>query len=440
MTVCYSRNQVLALAQEVVGEAIQAQRNRTLAAWSGEIRATDQTAQTVFWMRRGGGPGDAVLHLLRSHVLACEALHPGSGEICALVASQATSEWIRRERAGASTSTLREEFSDLCDRVSAHRQSVRRVREEDLSHMLARVPVGVRKELISTILSLPMGCTVAVRKGLLPATSVSRSSGCAIRLGSAPGCATRARLVDPKIVLLDGTIDSVGQVHRILEDSASQGTSYLVVCRGAAEDVLRTVSVNCARGTIKVSLLLSRLDDLTIGALEDTAAYTGSWVINAQCGESISTAFDRLTSVKGRAWYEDGQLRIEGDPDPGLERHLTRLRDEALSGDQSVSDFLNPRILGMSSARVELVLGTSDTRSSPTIVESLDSDMRSLAAALIRGVSDEWCAPDNSPGWVVDCAEEVGTSRVMCAGSASSGIASGIRFARDLCTIGHAVF
>jgi len=438
MAVCYSREEILRQAQAVVSEISSARGERALARTGGEARSTDQTGQVAFWLRLGGGVESVVLHMLKSHIIATESRHPGSGEICSSVAPLAVNEWLRRERSGESPASILAEYQHACEQLSSLRPSRRRLASEDLPVLLDRVPGKIRQSLIDRVLSMPLGCSVSVRKGKSAETEIRETEGCSIRCGTLPGVPSPL-LHHPKVVLVDGVIDTVGQIHRILEDSASSGTAYLVVCRSASQEVVQTIAVNSARGTVRVILALSRLDDLTIGAIEDLAAYTGSITIDAQTGESVTTAFDRLTRAAGRVWVEDGHIRIDAPASDCLVGHVERLRGDAQSGDQSVVDFLEPRILGLSSRRLEVILGVSDVRSFPTMVETIDSDMRSLVASFDRGVNDRLRLPSSFPLWILRAAELSCERSVTCAGSALSGIVSGIKFARDLCTIGHAV-
>jgi hypothetical protein len=130
---------------------------------------------------------------------------------------------------------------------------------------------------------------------------------------------------------------------------------------------------------------------------------------------------------------------MKGDPSPDLDAHIERLRADASSGDQSVRDFLTSRIIGLSSSRIEVFLGETDARSHPAAMESVDSDVRSLASSLVKGLSVEEDPPSRISSRIRSILTKTAAARPMCAGSLEAGWASGLRAAVELCTVGCAV-
>ena len=413
--------------------------SRTALLVGDKVVSTDQSGQAAFWLRANSLLDRGILHLLRSHVSACESIYPGSGETCISVAAGCLSLWKRRERAGERPEDISQRFLSSIDALSSTSSRKRRLRVDDLDEMLDRVPLEIRGKLRAFLESAPLGTTVSVKKGNGYVSSVDRKNGASIRVGPDSRHMGVESVVDPTIVLFDGVIDSVAQIHRLLSDSSETGRSYVLGGRGFAPEVVNTLRVNVQRGTISVLAFSSRIDDLTVGSLDDFAAYTGSWVINSQSGESISSAFDRLTSAKGKFWIESDHLRTASIPCESVQKHLATLRRDASTGDQSISDFLVPRILGLSASRIEVMLGASDIMSSPTLLEAIDSDMRSTVSSFTRGVSRGIDIPLCLDPQIAEVIRDADSKRLRSAGSALAGVISGIRFARDINSIGHAV-
>jgi hypothetical protein len=379
------------------------------------------------------------MHILRSHVIASEGRHPGSGETCLQVGIKSLLLWRRWERAGISPPKIEEDFEAAVDQIASANVRRRRLCVEDLDVMLSRIPRSTRESVKEMIVDAPLGTTFSVKKGTGRETSITARSGCTVRVNIDDRSVGSRSVEDPRIVLIDGTIDTVGQIHRILTDSSESGRSYIIGCRSVSDDVANTLNVNFLRGTIKVLTFTSRIDDLTVGALDDVAAYTGSSVISAQSGESISTYFDRLRTARGKFWVDGSSLRTTSQPSDSLVAHLDRLRRDAESGGQSVSDFLLPRILGMSSSRVEIIVGVADLSRSRTMLEIMDTDFRSLAASFTRGVSDSLAMPDSVHDQIREIIRGAVPDGPRSAGSAAAGVIAGLRFARNLNSIGHAV-
>ena len=439
MSVCDDREEVLEKASRIAESISNSRGSRTAILVNEKVTASDLSGQAAFWMRRSDLLDRGIIHLIRSHVLSCESLYPGSGEICLDSAVMGLSLWRQRERSGVRWEDVCSSFISSIDLISQSRFERRRLQVEDLDEMLNRVPVSIRKELTDLIRSSPLGATVSVKKGSGVRSSISLKTGCSVKVSPEARHLACPPVFDPVVVLFDGVIESVAQIHRVLSDSAESGKHYVIGCRGFSPDVLNTIKVNLQRGTIRVLALTSRIDDLTVGALDDIAAYTGSWVINSQSGESISTAFDRLVQTQGKFWIESDTFRSSSQPSQSLISHVETLKRDAALGDQSVSDFLNPRILGLSSSRVEVHLGSSDLSSSPTALEMIDSDMRSVVSSFTRGVSRKIEFPSGVDPQIREIARQAAGERLRSAGSAVAGVVSGIRFAQHINSIGHAV-
>jgi len=432
----HDREKILGRALSLASSLDSAAGSGTLISTPSGVSQTGDTGQAAFWLRPSDELDRILLHSIRSRIISAEASFPGAGRITAWVYSHAVREWVRRERAGSSMHEVRASLEEVASRLLAARPTRRRLHEEDLEVMLHGVPGECRSLLVETIRESPLGCLVSVRKSHLMETTIRRTSGC--RISASPTQLLGSREVrSPRVVLVDGTIETVGQIHRMLEHASSSGTHYLLGCRGMSQEVEQTLTVNCARGTVSVLSFIARLDDMTVGALDDVAAFTGAVIISAQSGESVSSSFDRFITAQGKFWLEPGSIRSDATPSARLAAHIERLRSDVRDGGQPVQDFLSGRILGLSSSRVEVHLGESDTRQHPTIVESVDSEVRSLVAALGRGVT-VGVADVEAPAWVSDLWRGA-VSRPMCAGSAEAGAAAGIHAAVDLLGAGCAI-
>ena len=440
MSAYHDRKELLSCASSLTQEVALAHSTSTIKMKeTSGVLATEQSGQVSFWMRPKSSLESAILHALKSRILSAEMHFPGSGEICALVCFKMIQDWIKREHSGENEFSIRNDVDVAIADIEKRRLPKRRLQIEDLPEMLRRVPVSIRGNLIEIIASSTLGSVISVKRTRNLESSVRVSTGCRVHVSNIPSLTCSSDVINPRIAIVDGTIDSVGQIHRILDDSCNNGTHYIIGCRGVSEDVVRTISVNCERGTVRILLFLSRLDDLTVGALDDLAACTGAWIINAQGCESLTTGFDRLVTANGRFWSEDGSIRMQGEPPLTLTRHIEQLRSDAESGDQTVKDFLTTRILGMSSRRIEVFLGESDMRSHPVSLESIDSDIRSLVASLTKGVSSSAAPSAGMSDRLRKILAEVTPKNTVCAGSLEAGWQSGLLAAKEICSIGFAV-
>ena len=100
-------------------------------------------------------------------------------------------------------------------------------------------------------------------------------------------------------VMLDGFIESVGEIHNILQACNEKKCSLLVFCRGAVGDVLSTLRTNYVNGTLDVLMYVVKFDVLTANTLVDLSVVCGGDVVSSLKGDLISAVkFDSLPTVE----------------------------------------------------------------------------------------------------------------------------------------------
>jgi len=96
-------------------------------------------------------------------------------------------------------------------------------------------------------------------------------------------------LEKPSVVCIDGFIESISEIHRLLEYFSTNTLPCIMFVRGMADDVLHTIKVNCDRGTLKVCPILVPYDLENINTLVDIATIVGSDVVSSYSGNLISS-------------------------------------------------------------------------------------------------------------------------------------------------------
>jgi hypothetical protein len=439
MAVCLGERETLLAAERVVSTVSKVLGERSLLLTPAGSSTTDMGGQASFWWSPSRPIERMILHSLRSHVVSCESRYPGSGEIAIRTAVRVSEHWMAQSRLGRRHG----ELADVIDQAIASVGSVpvrrRRLLLEEAVELASFVPGKGGEDLRSCIPLLPVGTSISVRLGAGQETTLLRSSGARFRVHAPPVAGQQPRLTSPKVVAVDGTIESVSQIHSLLTSANESGEHYLIVCRHSEPDVDHTIQVNNARGTIRAVIVHSRLDDLTVGALEDIAAYTGADVVSRESGATIGSAVDRAPSVRGRVWLDEGVLRVSAPAAASLSSHLSRLRDDMGAGDQSVRDFLSQRVSGMSADRAEVHLGRGDAARSPSLLERIDTSMRVLARCVESGASQSMRVHVEECPEILSLCDIEGAEAALVPGSGQAGITQGLRFARDLCTLGFSV-
>ena len=404
------------------------------------VTSTDMSAQAAFWLRPGDKLDRAILHLMRSHIVAAETRYPGAGEIAFRVACETVSHFSSQTGLGRRLGDITDLIDTATEILSKELTPRRRMRFEDAVHLTGRIPAEVREEMRDLLPSLSLGTSISVKKWRGKETRIDRTAGGRVKVSppKVPGMVRTVR--QPKAVIFDGVIESVSQLHSLLTDAAESGTHYLIVCREAADEVERTLAVNCMRGTVSVMIVYSRLDDLTVGSIDDISAYLGVKKVDYQSGETIAMRIIRSDRTVGVVCLEGYTLCLLSSPSSDMAAHSRSLHEDLGSTrEEAVRDFLAARLLGLSSDRLTIHVGEDAVRRDPTLVEKIDSDLRSLVSCVSRGVSDSFSLPQGFPEEISQITRRSMREAPAVSGSAHAGMIAGLRFARDLCTIGAAV-
>jgi len=91
-----------------------------------------------------------------------------------------------------------------------------------------------------------------------------------------------------KVLIIDGIIESVGEINRVLEYFNNEKRPGVIIARGFNDEVLGTLSVNKSRDTLNVVPVLVPYDLEGINALVDLAVVAGTDVISSLKGDVIS--------------------------------------------------------------------------------------------------------------------------------------------------------
>jgi hypothetical protein len=165
--------------------------------------------------------------------------------------------------------------------------------------------------------------------------------------------------IQPKAVLIDGIIESVSEIHHILESANNTKIPVIIFARGFSEEVLGTLYTNYGRGTLDVLPVLVGHDLESINKLVDIAHTCNSDVISSLKGELISSInFDEIQHV-GYVVIEPNKVKIHNtSATPAVTKQINNIRN--LIQQESNSDKINfyeKRISSLSNRNMMICLG-----------------------------------------------------------------------------------
>lgn len=104
----------------------------------------------------------------------------------------------------------------------------------------------------------------------------------------APAWPVNVRLERPRVVCIDGFIESVSELHHLLEAAAETKEPVLLFVRGMSDDVKHTLRVNYDRGSLRVVPIVVRFDFEGINTINDISIVAGSTLVSSNKGDLIS--------------------------------------------------------------------------------------------------------------------------------------------------------
>lgn len=100
-----------------------------------------------------------------------------------------------------------------------------------------------------------------------------------------------------KIVILDGIIENVSEIHHLLYDSAENKIPYVIFCYGVSPEVKHNIIINNKKEITKVYPISFNFNEESLNILNDIAVLHNSEIITANKGQSIATEIRNLKCV-----------------------------------------------------------------------------------------------------------------------------------------------
>ena len=166
---------------------------------------------------------------------------------------------------------------------------------------------------------------------------------------------------DYKFIIIDGYIESIGEIHHLLTEASQNKEPYVIFCYGMSEDVKYNIMTNNRRGITKVlPVSLDTHDMNTLNILNDIAVIHDGDVITSKMGQTISQETRKQLPIGRKITFFKNKIYI--DPvcsEIKIMRHKKFLA-ERLSEAKRKSDVnldpLKNRIKNFSMKRLNLYL------------------------------------------------------------------------------------
>ena len=196
------------------------------------------------------------------------------------------------------------------------------------------------------------------------------------------------KYLNPRLICIDGFIENVSEIHKILEDAATLKETIVLFVRGLSNEVSHTLKVNYDRGSLQVIPVIVNYDLLGANMLNDVAVINFSDVISSNKGQLINniniTDFARVEAVDITS---TGTLIENSRAQIVIDAHIKRLQEKIInSSNQYESDILEIRIQNLGMNRITIRLKEEENKKLKSF--EIDRAIRAIKDARTYGVGE----------------------------------------------------
>lgn len=201
----------------------------------------------------------------------------------------------------------------------------------------------------------------------------------------APAWPINVRLERPKVVCIDGYVETVSELHHLLEAASETKEALLVFVRGLSDDVKHTLRVNYDRGSLRLVPIVVRFDVEGINVINDVSVVTGADLVSSHKGDLISNVSLSTAPVVDEAVINPSRVTVtHRSTRRAVEAHVGFLREKrATAQNDDVGKLFDMRIRSLSPNQV--VIRIPDDRDFVVIAQSIDYALRAIRSLVEHG-------------------------------------------------------
>lgn len=114
-----------------------------------------------------------------------------------------------------------------------------------------------------------------------------------------------------RYLIVDGVIDTVGEIHHLLHKSSEDKEMYIVFCRGCHPEVKNTILKNNALGNTNIYLVCFDINEANINILNDISLlHDSADIISSQKGQTISQEIRKKFKIGKKIQFEKNGIKL----------------------------------------------------------------------------------------------------------------------------------
>lgn len=191
---------------------------------------------------------------------------------------------------------------------------------------------------------------------------------------------TKAELGNSVIACIDGFVESIGEIHHLLETLSQSSAKCVLFVRGMSDDVLNTLKVNNDRKTLCVHPFLVPFDPENVNTLVDVAISSGTDVVSTTKGDLISSVdFSKLGRVERCIVSGDTVKFTNSSTKKRVDEHVASLKKK-LEERQELVHVLSRRLKSLTSSCIDILI--PDDMSFFSTSSSIDEGIRVISSVI----------------------------------------------------------
>lgn len=334
--------------------------------------------QVIFALQFHNPVESMIYESIITHALNAEKMGPGGFDSCI--------DSLLRAFNASEALPPNNDLKTLLDALDG--SGTRRTTLSDLNRIVSANLDPKLHRLVTSALELAgFGGRIIIEKARADLASVELLRGCSFSLKPAFACS--AQLLEPMIACIDGFVESVSEIHLLLETTSQAKVPVLLFARGLAPEVISTLKMNYDRGSLKVVPFIVPFDLEGINTTVDIAIASGTDVLSSNKGQLISTLqVSDLKPVSKATVYPNRVVIINSRSRGSIRSHVAHLKERrATTSDDSLGRLIDLRIKSLSPNQVVIRLPDDDMY--VVMSQSIDYVLRNIKALGDHGIWKE---------------------------------------------------
>lgn len=168
----------------------------------------------------------------------------------------------------------------------------------------------------------------------------------------------KVEIKDYRFIIIDGFIESIGEIYHLLHFASKTKEPYLIFCYGMAEEVKNVIIQNNIKGATQIIPVSMQMSEDTVNIMNDFALIHDADVVSSTKGQSISQETRKELPYGNHAVITKNTLAIKPVCSrASLRKHLSFLEKRVETANQDVNvEVIKNRIKNLTAKSVNVYI------------------------------------------------------------------------------------